>query len=46
MIMIAVDQMNIRPGAARPILDAAARFLDRLNPADRVAFVSYPESNT
>src|SRR5262245_17993632 len=43
MIMIAVDQMNIRPGAARPILDSAKRFLDRLNPADRVAFVSYPE---
>lgn len=43
MIMIAVDQMNIRPGAARPILDAAIRFLDKLNPADRVAFVSYPE---
>jgi VWFA-related protein len=43
MIMIAVDQMNIRPGAARPILDSAARFLDKLNPADRVAFVSYPE---
>ena len=43
MIMIAVDQMNIRPGAARPILDSAARFLDRLNPADRVAFISYPE---
>jgi VWFA-related protein len=43
MIMIAVDQMNIRPGAARPILDAAGRFLDKLNPADRVAFVSYPE---
>src|ERR1043166_4135085 len=43
MIMIAVDQMNIRPGAARPILDSATRFLDRLNPSDRVAFVSYPE---
>ena len=43
MIMIAVDQMNIRPGAARPILDAASRFLDHLNPADRVAFVAYPE---
>jgi VWFA-related protein len=43
MIMIAVDQMNIRPGAARPVLDSAARFLDRLNPADRVAFVSFPE---
>src|SRR6058998_1360639 len=27
MIMIAVDQMNIRPGAARPILESAARFL-------------------
>jgi VWFA-related protein len=43
MIMIAVDQMNIRPGAARPILESAARFLDKLNPADRVAFISYPE---
>ena len=43
MIMIAVDQINIRPGAARPILDAATRFLDRLNPADRVAFISFPE---
>ena len=43
MIMIAVDQMNIRPGAARPVLDAAARFLDNLNPADRVAFVSFPQ---
>jgi VWFA-related protein len=43
MIMIAVDQMNIRPGAARPILESAARFLDKLNPADRVAFVSFPE---
>ena len=43
MIMIAVDQMNIRPGAARPILESAARFLDKLNPADRVAFISFPE---
>jgi len=43
MIMIAVDQMNIRPGAARPILESAGRFLDRLNPADRVAFISYPD---
>ena len=43
MIMIAVDQMNIRPGAARPILESATRFLDKLNPADRVAFISYPE---
>ena len=41
--MIAVDQMNIRPGSLRPILEAAARFLDRLSPLDQVAFVAYPE---
>ena len=42
-IVIAVDQLGIRFGAARPLLAAAARFLDRLSPADRVAFVAYPE---
>jgi VWFA-related protein len=43
MIIIAVDQSNIRAGAARPLLASAAKFLDRLSPADRVAFISYPE---
>ena len=43
MIIIAVDQSNIRSGAARPLLASAAKFLDRLSPADRVAFISYPE---
>lgn len=43
MIVIAVDQAHIRPGAARPMLASAARFLDRLSPADRVAFVAYPQ---
>ena len=42
-IVIAVDQLGIRFGAARPLLAAAGRFLDRLSPADRVAFVAYPE---
>lgn len=42
MIVIAVDQSNIRPGAARPLLATAARFLDKLSPSDRVAFVAYP----
>ena len=42
-IVIAVDQLGIRFGGARPLLAAAARFLDRLSPADRVAFVAYPE---
>jgi VWFA-related protein len=43
MIIIAVDQSNIRAGAARPLLASAAKFLDRLSPADRVAFIAYPE---
>jgi VWFA-related protein len=42
-IVIAVDQGNIRFGSARPLLATAAKFLDRLSPADRVAFVSFPE---
>jgi VWFA-related protein len=43
MIVIAVDQSNIRSGAARPLLASAAKFLDLLSPADRVAFIAYPE---
>ncbi len=42
-IVIAVDQSGIRLGAARPLMASAARFLDRLSPADAVAFVAYPE---
>ena len=43
MIVIAVDQLNIRPGAVRPLLTTAGKFLEQLSPADRVAFVSYPD---
>lgn len=43
MIVIAVDQLNIRPGAVRPLLATVAKFLESLSPADRVAFVAYPE---
>ena len=42
-IIIAVDQVNIRPGSLRPVLDAAGRFLDMLSPLDQIAFVAYPE---
>ena len=42
-IIIAVDQSNIRPGAARPLLASAGKFLDHLSPADRVAFIAFPE---
>ena len=41
-IVLAVDQLGIRLGAARPLMASAGRFLDRLSPADRVAFVAYP----
>lgn len=42
-IVIAVDQLNVRPGTLRPLMDAASRFLDRLSPLDQVAFITYPE---
>ena len=42
-IVIAVDQMHIRPGALRPIMSAAQRFLDKLSPLDQVAFIVFPE---
>ncbi|MBM3777526.1 MAG: VWA domain-containing protein [Acidimicrobiia bacterium] len=42
MILIAVDQGNIRPGAVRQLLRTAAAFVDGLAPTDQVAFVAYP----
>ena len=42
-IVIAVDQINISHGALQPIMAAAQRFLDRLSPLDKVAFIAYPE---
>ncbi|HEY9465369.1 MAG TPA: VWA domain-containing protein, partial [Vicinamibacterales bacterium] len=42
-IVIAVDQINIRPGSLRPIMAAAQRFVDRLSPLDQIAFITYPE---
>ena len=42
MIVIVVDQSNIRGGAVRPLLRSAAAFVDRLSPADQVAFIALP----
>ncbi len=42
-IVIAVDQMNIGPGAIKPVLSAASKFLDSLSPLDHVALITYPE---
>jgi VWFA-related protein len=41
-IVLAIDLLGVRPGAARPLMDMASKFLDRLSPADSVAFVAYP----
>ncbi len=42
-IVLAIDQINIRPGSIKPILSAASAFLDNLSPLDQVAFITYPE---
>lgn len=42
LIALAVDEGNIRAGGARSALRSAARLLDSLTPADRVALFSLP----
>jgi VWFA-related protein len=42
MIMLVVDRGNIAPGRGRAALDAAARFISKLSPADRVGLVAIP----
>lgn len=44
LIALVVDEGNIRAGGARSALRSAARLLDRLTPADRVALFSLPGS--
>ena len=43
MFVLAVDQLGIRFGGARGLLETAGKFVDTLSPADRTAFVAYPE---
>jgi VWFA-related protein len=43
MILIAIDQINIRPGTLQPVLKAASAFLDHLSPLDQVGFIAFPE---
>ncbi|HEV3139083.1 MAG TPA: VWA domain-containing protein, partial [Vicinamibacterales bacterium] len=42
LIVLLVDQGNIRMGAERSVLKAAEGFLDRLLPTDRVALITIP----
>src|SRR5688572_13127047 len=42
LIMVLVDQGNIRTGSARAVMNSAKRFVDTLTPEDRVAVVAIP----
>jgi VWFA-related protein len=42
LIMIVVDRMSIATGRGKAAIEAASRFVDRLNGADRVALASIP----
>jgi VWFA-related protein len=42
IVIVVVDQGNIRPGVGRHALRAADRLLDALNPSDLVALVTMP----
>lgn len=41
-MLLLVDQGNIRFGSARPVMQNALKFIDRLQPTDRVALVAVP----
>jgi VWFA-related protein len=42
LIMIVADRGSITAGRSKSAMDAASRFVERLNPADRVALASIP----
>jgi VWFA-related protein len=42
LIFLAIDQASFRPLAANGAMEAARRFIDRLQPADRVGLVAFP----
>jgi VWFA-related protein len=42
LIVLLVDQGNIRIGSARAVMDSAKRFVDTLTPEDRVAVIAVP----
>ena len=44
LVMLVVDQGNIRFGGGRAMIASACQFLDQLGPADRVAFAAIPRT--
>ena len=41
-VMVAVDQLQLAPGALTPLLEAARTFVDGLTPSDLAALVAFP----
>src|SRR6188472_1770154 len=42
LIVVLIDQGNIRTGAARNVMNSAKKFIDTLTPEDRVAVIAVP----
>jgi VWFA-related protein len=42
VLLLAVDQLSFAPGSGRAAIESARRFLDRLQPSDRVGLAAYP----
>ena len=42
LVLLLIDQGNIRVGAARAVMNSARKFVDTLTPEDRVAVVAVP----
>jgi VWFA-related protein len=42
LIMLVIDQNNIRAGGGKAMIDAASRFIDTLKPADRIGLTVIP----
>jgi len=42
VVVLAIDQLSFPPGAGRAAMESAKRYLDRLQPSDRVGLAAYP----
>jgi VWFA-related protein len=42
VLVLAIDQLSFPPGSGRAAIESARKFLDRLQPVDRVGLVAYP----
>lgn len=42
LILIVIDEGNIHKGGGRPVINAAGKFIDKLNPSDRVSLEFIP----